>query len=160
MNDTSATVYALYTRLYSQSSFQHFPEEEKILQKNLPVIQCPVSDDICRTNCENFWPVNDHAVTGTLIFRALHNMFLRRMILKHSMQPQNRYSTRSPTSSFFCPTFFTAAMHFASKRFWFYEFLFVQIWAVTKHSDSSSTIQSEQRTVFLRKNDINIFSIT
>ena len=25
--------------------------------------------------------------------------------------------------------------HFASKWFWFYEFLFVEIWAVTKHSD-------------------------
>ena len=50
--------------------------------------------------------------------------------------------------------------HFASKRFWFYEFLFVEIWAVTKHSDSLSTFQSWQWTVYLLKNDINIFRIT
>ena len=50
-------------------------------------------------------------------------------------------STRSPTSPFFCPIFFHGR-HFASKRFWFHEFLFVEIWSVTKHPDSSSTFQS------------------
>ena len=36
------------------------------------------------------------------------------LLHQHSNQPQNRYSTRSPTSPFFCPTFFTAAILLAS----------------------------------------------
>ena len=74
--------------------------------------------------------------------------------LSHRIDSQPEVRLRHFLSHFF------HARHFTRKRFWFYEFLFVEIWAITKNSDSSSTFQSEQRTFFLHKNDINIFSIT
>ena len=42
----------------------------------------------------------------------------------------------------FYPSLSTVAILLASGFEWFYEFLFVETWAVTKHSDSLFTFQS------------------
>ena len=72
--------------------------------------------------------------------RATHVLLIQQS--RYVCTYQHRIDTQPEVRlrHFFVPLFHSR--HFASKRFWFYEFLFVEIWVVTQHSDSSSTFQS------------------
>ena len=69
----------------------------------------------------------------TIVKRGTHYSTLYTGSNIFTMPPRHRIDTQSEVQlhHFFGPLF--SRLPFASKRFWFYEFLFVEILAVTKH---------------------------